>query len=472
MRRVVQYFHLPYPDKCKIFNLSVGSASHRLRNWISNWAEEIDKLSAINNILFVISAGNYQLGDVQRTIDANVSYPSYLLDQKARLRNPAQAYSAITVGSLSESDLIAFENELSGHKAISSANHPSPFSRTGILFDNIVKPDVIEFGGNLAITEDQRVCKLKELSIPVANRDFIGGGLLTYQCGTSLAAPKVSNLAIKIQSQNPFASANLIRALLISSAEWPEMFTDAFEYPSNPLGQTTDDVVCNSLRFCGYGLPREEKALSANSNCIIFTTEDFLQWTDEEKTSNDTYPGKVSFYTVRLNGEDLKKNLPPGMQVRVKITLAYNPMVRKNYKRFYQGVEMRWDVRRNNQPPEEFQAAWIKELDNPDALMEAEVEPPKKSNRYEQYPWVLKPILNPGNTKRRGTVICDWFDSQAFILPDTFDIAVAGTVAPWLTPPQTVTQHFALVVSIESLNREVPIYDLVEIRNRIQIQSG
>lgn len=471
MRRVVQHFHLPMPTKCKVFNLSVGSAPHRLKNWISNWAEEIDNLSAINDILFVISAGNYQIDEVQRAIDENINYPSYLLDPKARLRNPAQAFSALCVGSLCENDVILFDNSSLGHQPISSVNHPSPFSRSGTLIGNIVKPDVIEFGGNLAITGDRRVRRLKELSIPVANRDFVGGGLLTYHCGTSLSAPKVSNLAIKVQNQNPFASANLIRALIINSAEWPEMFADVFKYPRNPLGATTEDIICNTLKMCGYGLPREEKALSANENCIIFTTEDYLSWTEEDKTSSKTYPGKVSFYTIRLNGEDVKKNLPPGMPIRVKVTLVFNPPVRKNYKRFYEGVEIRWDVRRINQPVEEFQSRWMEEMGKSEELLESESEAQKQSGKYTQYPWVLKSILNPGNMKRRGTAISDWFDIQAFALPDTFDIAVAGTVAPWLTPPQTVTQHFALVVSIESLNRQYPIYDLIEIRNQVQIQT-
>lgn len=471
MRRVVQHFHLPMPTKCKVFNLSVGSAPHRLKNWISNWAEEIDNLSAINDILFVISAGNYQVDEVQRAIDGNINYPTYLLDPKARLRNPAQAFSALSVGSLCENDLISFDNNSLGHQPISSKNHPSPFSRTGILFGNVVKPDVIEFGGNLAITEDRRVCRLKELSIPVANRDFIGGRLITYHCGTSLAAPKVSNLAIKIQNQNPFAGANLIRALIINSAEWPEIFTDAFSFPQNPLGATTDDVICNTLKMCGYGLPREEKALSANENCIIFTTEDYLSWTEDDKTSSKTYPGKVSFYTIRLNGDDLKKKLPPGMPIRVKVTLVYNPIVRKNYKRFYEGVALRWDVRRMQQPLDDFLSRWMEEIEQPEQFLDNELETQKQAGRFPQYPWVLKSVLNPGNMKRRGTAICDWFVSHAFDLPDTFDIAVAGTVAPWLTPPRTVTQNFALVVSIETLNREYPIYDLVEIRNQIQIQA-
>lgn len=471
MRRVVQHFHLTIPDKCKVFNLSIGSAPIRLKSWISNWAEEIDNLTAINDLLFVVSAGNYQLDEVQRAINENINYPAYLLNQRARLRNPAQAYSALTVGALSESDIIAFDNGLMGNQSISEANHPSPFSRTGILLGNVVKPDVIDFGGNLALTEDHRVRRLRELSIPVANREFIRGGLLTYQCGTSLAAPRVSNLAIKVQNQNPLASANLIRALIINSAEWPDLFSNVFKYPQNPLGATSDDISCNTIRLCGYGVPKEQKALSANSNCMIFTTEDALTWTEEDKTSSKTYPGKVSFYTVRLNGEDIKKNLPFGMPVRVKVTLVYNPLVRKNYKRFYQGVEMRWDLRRINQPTDDFQSRWIEELEKPEGILDQESEVQKQSGKYTQYPWVIKPILNPGNMKRKGTAISDWFEIQAYALPDTFDIAVAGTIAPWLTPPQSIIQHFALVVSIESLNMEYPIYDLVEIRNQIQIQA-
>ena len=472
MRKIVQYFYLSKPDKCKIFNLSIGSAPHRLKNWISNWAEEIDNLTAINDILFVISAGNLQLDDVQQCCTGNQDYPIYLLDQKSRLRNPAQAYSAISVGALSDNDSVTFDNDRLGNKAIADADHPAPFSRTGLLLGGVVKPDVVDFGGNLALTEYNHVCKLRELSIPVANRDFVTGGLLAYQCGTSLAAPRISNIAVKIQNQNPFASANLIRALIINSAEWPGLFTNVFKYPRNPLGVTNDEIIGNTLRLCGYGVPKEENALSANSSCIIFTVEDTMSWSEDDKTASHIYPGKVSFYTVRLDGDDIKHNLPPGMPVKVKVTLVYNPQVRKNYRRNYQGVEMRWDLRKPNQPFEEFQSQWIEELDKQEEYLEEEIEEKKSRNKYLQYPWVLKPIINPGNTKRRGTAISDWFEMQAYLLPDTFNIAVSGTVAPWLTPPASIMQHFALVVSIEALNNEIPIYDLVNIRNKVQIRSS
>ncbi len=471
MKKIVQHFHLSKPETCKIFNLSIGSAPHRINNWISNWAEEIDNLTAMNDVLFVISAGNLLPDEVQTFINRDSHYPSYLLDRRSRLLNPAQAYSGISVGSITDNSSVSFENRALGNRAIADPEHPSPFSRTGLLLGNVVKPDVVDLGGNLALTDQNLVRRLAELSVPVAHRDFTNEGLLTFQCGTSLATPRVSNLAIKIQSQNPAASANLIRALLINSAEWPILCEDPFRYPVDPLGATKEEIIASTLKLCGYGIPREEKALSSNTSCIIFTTEDFLTWVDNDKTDSKIYPGKVSFYTIRLDKDDIKRNLPPGMPVRVKVTLAYNPQVRKNYRKSYLGVEVRWDVRKQDQPFEDFQAQWIEDLETKDEIEVGEGVEIAPRNIYHQYNWVLKPILNPGNSKRKGTTISDWFDIDAFGLPDTIDIAISGRVAPWLKPPISISQRFALVVSIEALQRDVPIYDMVRVRNQVQVRA-
>jgi hypothetical protein len=75
----------------------------------------------------------------------------------------------------------------------------------------------------------------------------------------------------------------------------------------------------------------------------------------------------------------------------------------------------------------------------------------------------LKPILNPGGRVRRGSLIRDWFDVFAHELPDTLEFVTLAMVAPWRRPPEPLEQHFALVVSIEARQQQVPIYDAVRV---------
>ncbi len=467
MRQVVANFHQSSPQLCKIFNLSVGSLPHRLQQPISNWAEELDNLSANNDVLFVLSSGNLHLNEILSLSQEVGDYPRYLLDRRARLRDPAQAHTALTVGSLTYSDVIPAPHR-NTDTFFAPAHHPSPFSRSGLLTDGIVKPDVVEIGGNLSHNNlTDRLRQLPELSIPVANRNFISGqqgGLVGFQSGTSMAAPKVANLAGRIHSQYPDASANLIRALIVNSAEWLE---HAFLLNFSILGATPDEFKRNMLRLCGYGVPQPDKALSANTHYIVYTTEDEFKWMEDEKTSSDKYPSKVSFFQVNLD-QDALFGLPPGTEIRVSITLAYNPPVRKTWRRNYQGIEMRWELIPQNQRVDDFRAQWMAEVEDEESNGE-EIDK-DNSLKSTPWPWYLRPTLSPRNKNRRGTIIRDWFDVRANELPTPLDIAVLAKVAPWRTPPEPLTQQFALVVSIESRNQTVPIYDEIRIPQRIQIR--
>ncbi len=470
MRKVVAALHQPMSHHCKIFNLSVNSAPHRLQQPISNWAEELDNLSADNDILFVVSAGNLTLKEIKSLTEKVGAYPQYLLDHRARLRNPAQAYTALIVGALTHSDVIAAPFR-KNYRPFTHAHYPAPFSRSGLLNDGVVKPDVVEIGGNLSYDESTEQLKpFPELSVPVANLDFIAGQaakLIGFQHGTSVAAPKVTNLAGRIQAQNPDASANLIRALVVNSAEWPkEPDGPTWMFNQSGLGRDPNEFKENMLRLCGYGVPQADKALSANTHCMVFVTEDEFSWAENDiASSGKTYRSKVSFFEVHFDNDALF-TLPPGTLVRVSITLAYNPKVRKTRRQNYQSVELRWELKRRDEFQEGFRLRWLAETENETELEDNESSKP----RTPQWPWQLRPVLNPRNKNRRGTIIRDWFEIQANKLPNPLDIVILAKVAPWRTPPHPLTQQFALVVSVESRNQAVPIYE-IRAQSRVQVRT-
>jgi hypothetical protein len=280
---------------------------------------------------------------------------------------------------------------------------------------------------------------------------------LGFQWGAGLATARVSHLAGLIQSQHPHASANLIRALIVNSAEWPQAFLQSFAAEGN--GMLSKEASQQMLRLCGYGVPRVDKALSSNAHCMVFVTEDEFSWVKDEANRARRYPAKVSFFEIRFKPDDLFR-LPPTTLVRVSITLAYNPPVRKTQRRNYQGVQLRWDLKRRDETSEEFRARWMAEMTS-DGEDEEVGEPATKARPW---PWQLKPVVNPGGRVRRGTVIRDWFDISIQELPHTLEIVTLATDAPWLKPPAPLMQRFALVVSIEAQDRQTPIYDVIRVQ--------
>ena len=458
MREVVAAFHETRPRQCKIFNLAAGSGRHPLQT-ISNWAEELDNLAAQHDLLFVVAAGNLPPDEITGLMAASEqSYPAYLLEPDARLRNPGQAYHALTVGALTAPAATPLAPWQAG-QLLAPADQPAPFSRSGLLQPGPVKPDVVEIGGNLS-RQGPDLIPTPETAVLVANRDFATGQAaqpLAFHYGAGLAAARVTHLAGRIQARYPNASANLIRALIVNSAEWPAALVQGFV--AEPADTLTTEARQTLLRLCGYGAPRPDKALASNAHCLVFVGEDQFSWTEADRNTSGRYPARVSFFSVRLEPDDLYR-LPPATEVRVSVTLAYNPEVRKTQRRRYQAVDLRWVLRRREESSEEFQTRWMAEAD----IEAEESDEETGSTRLRPWPWQLKPILNPGGRVRRGSLIRDVFDTFAHELPGTLELVVVAMVAPWRRPPEPLTQPFALVVSIEARDQKLPIYDSVRVQ--------
>ncbi|MFM6152945.1 MAG: S8 family peptidase, partial [Sphaerospermopsis kisseleviana] len=100
-------------SNCKVINISLGNADQIYRDGMKQFrlAAKIDEIAyqyKDKNIIFVISAGNitpYEeaISDEPLKSDEQLKtdYPNYLLDQNARIIDPATSAIALTVGSLS-----------------------------------------------------------------------------------------------------------------------------------------------------------------------------------------------------------------------------------------------------------------------------------------------------------------------------------------------------------------------------------
>ena len=140
----------------RIFNHSITSTTPCRTRHMSAWAAEIDQLSYVHDVLFVVSSGNIHasgsaaIPGVLQHLTAGRKYPAYLSELSSRVANPAQSLQALTVGSVGYRE---FEDP-DWHSSAREVGHPSAFSRSGLGIWNSIKPEVVEFGGDNLVSRN------------------------------------------------------------------------------------------------------------------------------------------------------------------------------------------------------------------------------------------------------------------------------------------------------------------------------
>ena len=122
-------------------------------------ASIIDELAYLYpNILFIVSTGNQhpiKNPTGYTSIDeVTANYPKYLIDSAHfKIINPATSALALTVGSIAQTERRRIET-FSGEQIktpIAKEHQPSPFTRTGPGINGMIKPELVEYGGNLIL---------------------------------------------------------------------------------------------------------------------------------------------------------------------------------------------------------------------------------------------------------------------------------------------------------------------------------
>lgn len=325
VENAVRYFHGEYG--CRVFNLSYGD---RRKPYLGRHgrglAVTLDTIARDLGVLFVVPTGNVERTNAAPP-DWRAEYPRYLLQEQAALLDPATALNALTVGSLARWDATLNAQRYRDDPAeqpIARHDQPSPFTRSGPSVGGAIKPELVAYGGNYAVnarTANQPIVRqgLGEVS---TCREFAAGRLLAEESGTSFAAPHVAHLAARILAEHPQTDHNLLRALLVAHARWPEPCKTL-------LGDKTE-----RLRLCGYG--KVEEAALDRSN-------------EQEVTliAADAIPDRHHhFYEVPL-----PESFREGRQRtrEISVALAHSPVVRTT-RITYKSCEM------------EFRLVWADDL--------------------------------------------------------------------------------------------------------------
>jgi len=258
-----------YHEKVKIWTLSISVTREIVDDKFSDFAAALDELQDKYNILIIKSAGNTK--NFMKGID------------NGRIHEGADSVRSITVGSIA-------------HKSTSDSLVPvedvSPFSRIGRGPAEIIKPELVHYGGNVSKSNG------KYTAIGVNSLSINGG--VSQSIGTSYSTPRVAGLTADLFDtiEEEFDPLTL-KALMIHSGSYSK-----------------DSKIPKNLRqkFAGFGKPK-------NTNEILFNDahSSTLILRDELYKSD-----KIDIFDFPIPDCLIKDGYYTG---NITITLVYSPIV-------------------------------------------------------------------------------------------------------------------------------------------------
>lgn len=432
---IVSCFRNGLSEATKIFNHSIGSNSPCELKHMSAWAAEVDYQSYQNDVLFIQSAGNIKSDIIVAYIQAGYLYPEYLSRELSRVCDPSQSLQALTVGSISNNN---YETE--DAIALGQKDEPSAFSRSGPGIWDVIKPEVVEYGGTDVINKSGGPPTLTtppEVCPELIRKSPEGPAFARDSVGTSYSTPKVTYIAAEIQKLFPDSSTLLYRALIAQSARWPEWTARI------PKGNYV-----NVLRSIGYGVPDVSRATHNTEYRITLVTDSLLEI------------GEGEAHIFRIPIPDELSSVGEDYEILVEITLSYaaNPRrTRRSVKR-YLSTWVDWCCSRIGEEAE----AFAQRIFETGASVEDD----------GNFDWMIGEASNRGIinnfSRKNGTLQKDWCLINSNQLSDAFCIAVRGHKG-W---SNLFKAKYSLAVSLEAINQDIPIYESIRTMVEVEIQNN
>ena len=295
-----------------------------------------------------------------------------------------------------------------------------------------IKPDIVMEGGNVGTHPVLGNTPLPELGLVTTCPDFNQEPLMEFNA-TSAATALAARLAARIQTANPALSALSVRALMAHSARW----TDEMK----ALGNRPSDIV----KYCGYGVPDERKAMvSTDTNATFIVENELIPFNDD-----GTYR-QMHFYALPWP-KDLLLEMDDET-VKLRVTLSYyiepSPSFKSAYAKYrLASAGLAFDVKTPSETREQF----IARKNSQQQVAE--------SSKNDSDRWEIGIQLR-GNS----TLQSDWFECTARQLAECNEIGIYPQNGWWkFRKIENVHNRikYSLVVSIETAGTE--IYDAIRI---------
>jgi len=206
-------------SEIKIWNMSLGSRQESDEHNFSHFGQALDSIQETFDVLICKSAGN-----CTNFVNGN---------PKSRVSRSADSILSLVVGSIAHNKKL---NDLA------EVDHPSPFTRIGKGPSNIIKPELVSYGGNASV-KNGRIIKNGVNSLSTDGR-------LVTEVGTSFSTPRVSALLASLDMNiNEGFNPLLLKALAIHSAKYPSAINmginDRVKQMGFGLPSPTDDIIYN-----------------------------------------------------------------------------------------------------------------------------------------------------------------------------------------------------------------------------------
>jgi hypothetical protein len=448
LEEALEYFLANYAA-VRVINISLGDEKlvcddGRYQFRLAAVIDELAYRHRDREILFVISAGNYRPDLEDEEILGQ--YPNYLLDPAGRVINPATAALAVTVGGVSYgAGRTPGRDETDTDRAVAAERGwPSAFTRTGWGLGGSVKPDFVDFAGDLRFERGRITNVPAQAGVPLTAKDFAppNGRLFRTVAGTSFAAPRVANLAAQLIREFPGASSNLIRALIASSARLPDSRPERFAG-----GDPWDDEI---LRVYGYGQPTFERARWSAQNSALLIADSTIEL--------DTF----KLYTIPSLPEEF---LTTKGDRHLSISLAFDPPTRHTRADHYFGVSVEFKVFRN--ATHEAIAEAIRAYTAEEREAEGGVIPLLKNIRGEGEPPIHVNLMPSVNVRKKSTLQRGIRRIGLGWKYDGGDLILAVICQRRWAPEEITSQRFAVVAAIDHSDPSVEVYQHIRQQTRV-----
>lgn len=424
----------------RVISISLGNSDE---TWHKNFTRQLPLAALIDelaytypSVSFIVSSGNQHPLIVYSSIKEIVdNYPKYFLrNSEFKIINPATSALALTIGSIAGGVRVqqsAYEEAVI-KIPVAEENQPSPFTRVGFGINGMVKPELVEYGGNSILYFNYgRIQEDVGGKIALLNNQTTEN-IIRFDYGSSYSASKIANLAGKIINRYPHRSANFINNMLLVGADYPFIPDDSF-YESKQ-GKAMDD----HLGVCGYGLSSYERAISSFDNRVVLF--------DEGKIGLN----QIKVFSLQLPEIFFREN----GKKKIIVTLTFNPETRSTRGDSYLGNRMEFHL---------FHSV------NPQVLVE-KYGVISEVTELEGVPEELKKFeikLHPGaNTRKAGCHQKAWkeYKREPRHIPSSISLALLS-FNKWIND-QFRFQEYCLSVVFEH-EKEIELYNAI----RINIQA-
>ncbi len=285
LMEIIEEVMMKYSSLTKIWNMSLGIENKPCDGTMSDLGIFLDYIQDKYHVQIFVSSGNVN------TLPLQNCPPQSGIGEHDRLISPADSVRAITVGSVA-----LFDSD----DSIVNYNEPSPFSRRGPGANYVVKPDIVDYGGNLSSSYTIDGLGVKGMD-PYGN--IIEGN------GTSYSTPRSLQKYASIYEEMIAPDLLLAKAMLIHSARMKSR---------ELLDERPDNI-----KYYGFGIPSE------NIQDILQCSKDNVTLVFKQKITQGSH---LEMYDFPYPKSLIKSDKYIG---EIGMTLAYLPPLDPKYGQEY-----------------------------------------------------------------------------------------------------------------------------------------